>query len=614
MRAVRSSERRASAASVEREDARREQRRVGGSADRHRRDRHAGRHLRDREQRVEAFEACDSTGTPITGSCVLVGDHARQVRRAAGAGDDRAQTARPAPQPRSGTSGRACGAPRRLSVSYGTPSSCSIVAAARIVSRSDVEPMMIPTSGVSIALAFGSPEVSPSTANARARCVSPSGSITGRGAARCTCGSASIPGEIADDLARIADARLRQRPLLPALGRLPARTATAWTARCWPGSSSVMELIAAAGLRAMPTLFCGHMSGVNWLPSWTLDPPRPKAGAFAPSPRTGESPYGSGDLYDGALLRSAASARARSRRRAARASRPCSRGISATSSATSASPHRPPTRASGANGSPTISQSRLGHPVTGGIHGEDLTYDRHIRPSSICEPWAFATMHGYSVYSEFAREPHRYRSRAVSGRADGVDVGQAGALQRVRQPDVPAGEAIAVRSFSTARRTVARNPGRRSGPRCVRLPQRSRNGRLRDGRARSPARAAAGWVRIGGAGPTTTMTLRETPPFDRAPHELTFGIVRSDGSDEARGGGACGVRAGSAQRRRSPRSGRCSSRPTMPICRVRPTMPTLDFWSSIFEDDPGHRCFLGHRARACGSGRTRRLCGVRRGA
>ena len=24
--------------------------------------------------------------------------------------------------------------------------------------------------------------------------------------------------------------------------------------------------------------------------------------------------------------------------------------------------------------------------------------------------------------------------------------------------------------------------------------------------------------------------LRDTPPFDRAPHELTFGIVRSDGT------------------------------------------------------------------------------------
>ncbi|MGA7356319.1 MAG: hypothetical protein WBW76_12895, partial [Candidatus Cybelea sp.] len=34
---------------------------------------------------------------------------------------------------------------------------------------------------------------------------------------------------------------------------------------------AMMDRIAEAGLRAMPTLFCGHMSGVNWLPAWTLE-------------------------------------------------------------------------------------------------------------------------------------------------------------------------------------------------------------------------------------------------------------------------------------------------------------------------------------------------------
>src|SRR5271165_3788449 len=37
---------------------------------------------------------------------------------------------------------------------------------------------------------------------------------------------------------------------------------------------AVMERIAEAGLQAMPTLFCGHMSGVNWLPGWALEPAR----------------------------------------------------------------------------------------------------------------------------------------------------------------------------------------------------------------------------------------------------------------------------------------------------------------------------------------------------
>ena len=45
-----------------------------------------------------------------------------------------------------------------------------------------------------------------------------------------------------------------------------------------------------------------------------------------------------------------------------------------------------------------------GAATSGGMHGEDLDHDRRIRPSSIALPWPFATMHGYSVYSAFARD------------------------------------------------------------------------------------------------------------------------------------------------------------------------------------------------------------------
>ena len=34
---------------------------------------------------------------------------------------------------------------------------------------------------------------------------------------------------------------------------------------------AVMARIDDAGLKAMPTLFCGNMSGVNWLPAWALE-------------------------------------------------------------------------------------------------------------------------------------------------------------------------------------------------------------------------------------------------------------------------------------------------------------------------------------------------------
>ena len=34
---------------------------------------------------------------------------------------------------------------------------------------------------------------------------------------------------------------------------------------------TVVALAADAGLQTVPTLFCGFMSGVNWLPAWALD-------------------------------------------------------------------------------------------------------------------------------------------------------------------------------------------------------------------------------------------------------------------------------------------------------------------------------------------------------
>jgi len=208
------------------------------------------------------------------------------------------------------------------------------------------------------------------------------------------------PGEIAEDMARLATLGfdsvrffLRWADFQPEPHRMD-RTMLARLER-------VMELIAAAGLRAMPTLFCGHMSGVNWLPSWTLDPARP-AGRFRTITEDGESPYGCGDLYSGPLLQA--------QRLLAREAGAALRGHPAVLAWDLGNEFsnvaEPASIEEGREWSKRLTddlQSVSGHPVTGGIHGEDLTRNRNIRPSSIAEPWIFATMHGYSVYSDFSR-------------------------------------------------------------------------------------------------------------------------------------------------------------------------------------------------------------------
>ncbi|MBV8499178.1 MAG: beta-galactosidase, partial [Candidatus Eremiobacteraeota bacterium] len=66
---------------------------------------------------------------------------------------------------------------------------------------------------------------------------------------------------------------------------------------------AVMDRIAGAGLKAMPTLFCGHMSGVNWLPAWTLER-RTTHGRFRTIANGAVVDRSIGDFYaDPALLR-----------------------------------------------------------------------------------------------------------------------------------------------------------------------------------------------------------------------------------------------------------------------------------------------------------------------
>jgi endo-1,4-beta-mannosidase len=335
------------------------------------------------------------------------------------------------------------------------------------------------------------------------------------------------PGEIADDMARLAALGfdsvrffLRWADFQPEQHRMD-RTMLARLER-------VMELIAAAGLRAMPTLFCGHMSGVNWLPAWTLDRTR-DAGRFRTITEAGEAPYGIADFYTGRLLEA--------QRFHAREAGAVLRGhpaVLAWDLGNEFSNLREPASAADAREwSKRLTddlQSISGHPVTGGLHGEDLTLDRRLRPSSIAEPWAFATMHGYSVYSAFSR-----------GRLD-VDVvpflasltaslagkpvlfsefgnptcppGKSSPYDRVPLPDDP--PLPEVPPDDPLRATYA----------CLDENEMATYARGVLERLHAQGRLGAYWW----CWADYHDDLRGTPPFDRAPHELSFGIVRSDGS------------------------------------------------------------------------------------
>ena len=314
-------------------------------------------------------------------------------------------------------------------------------------------------------------------------------------------------GEIDEDFARLA-----------AMGLETVRFFLLWEAFA-PGRETldtialqrfdlVLSRAAMHGLQTIPTLFTGHMSGVNWLPEWTLDAHRP-VGRFRTFAGGRESPYGIGDFYRGALFDA--------QRRLARALGERARrhpAVYAWDLGNEFSNLREPDSAEVAHTwSATLTEdleetSEL--PVTGGLHGEDLTLDRRLRPSSICAPWAFATMHGYPVYSSFARSP-----------GDPEVVPFLAALTRTF-----AVKPLLFSEFGNP--TCTLSDASDGTMRC--LDEDAMGLYATDVLIRLHARGAIGalwwcWADY-------VPQLAQSPPFDRAPHELHFGIVRADGSEK----------------------------------------------------------------------------------
>jgi len=288
---------------------------------------------------------------------------------------------------------------------------------------------------------------------------------------------------------------------------------------------AVMDAFADARLRAMPTLFCGHMSGVNWLPEWTLDPATPH-GRFRTIAAGRESPYGIGDIYADEALLAAQELFARTvgaRLRAHPALYLWDLGNEFSNI------REPKTPQDAATWSDRLTQALIdssGAGATGGIHGEDLERFRGILPSSIAAPWTVASMHGYSVYSPFSRGrldaevvpylselAHACTQKRVLFTEFGNPTcppGTESPFDRVPLPGDPLADAptasfacLTEREMSTYAATVL------------------------DKLQRSGALGAFWWCWADYAS-----GIAHLPPFDKAPHELTFGIVRNDGSEK----------------------------------------------------------------------------------
>jgi endo-1,4-beta-mannosidase len=268
---------------------------------------------------------------------------------------------------------------------------------------------------------------------------------------------------------------------------------------------AVIARIDDAGLRAMPTLFCGHMSGVNWLPLWTLER-EATPGRFRTIANGATVERAIGDFYASPELLRAQVLFARRVGERVR-DHPAIFGWDLGNEFSNL--REPATPSQAAEWSARLTEALLessGIGASGGMHGEDLDHDRRLRPSSVAAPWPYAMMHGYSVYSAFAR--------------DRLDTNVVPFLCQLQQ------------SFSGKRVLFAEfgNPecppgsSRVDGFACLDENEMAQYaGGVID---RLVARGALGafWWCWADYDPA----LAKLPPFDLAPHELRFGIVRSD--------------------------------------------------------------------------------------
>ncbi len=270
----------------------------------------------------------------------------------------------------------------------------------------------------------------------------------------------------------------------------------------------MMDIVADTGLQAMPTLFCGHMSGCNWLPYWALERGS-TSGRFRTITNDTVVDASIGDFYADPVLLSAqvyCAQRIGERAQGHPAMLVWDLGNEFSNL------RIPDSSRDAAEWSIRLSATLLdvsGFGATGGMHGEDFDKDRNLRPSSIAQPWVFPTMHGYSVYSAFTRDPLDTNVVPFLCQLQQSFSGKRVLFSEFGNPECPPGGASQVDGFACLDENEMAEYGR---------------GVLE----RLHARGALGalWWCWADYDPS----LANVPPFDKAPHELRFGVVRSDGT------------------------------------------------------------------------------------
>ena len=278
---------------------------------------------------------------------------------------------------------------------------------------------------------------------------------------------------------------------------------------------TVADVAQRAGLRVMPTLFTGHMSGIDLIPGWALGgtqrDPRFRVVSDGRVVDVGlRNWYVDDDVARAQALLASRAAEALAGHEALWAW-----DLGNENSNCCIPPDRQAARAWLSHMTSAIRDADAGARLTIGIHMEDLEEDRRLGPREAAEACDFLTMHGYPTYARWARGDADaalvpFLARVTRWLGGGLDVlfSEFG-LPTYRRAD-PAGERARSTSVSplVEETEAARYVGRvLTG--------------LRDG----GAAGAMLWC-YSDYDPRTF----SRPPLDEAIHERSFGAWRADGS------------------------------------------------------------------------------------
>jgi endo-1,4-beta-mannosidase len=278
---------------------------------------------------------------------------------------------------------------------------------------------------------------------------------------------------------------------------------------------STLHLASAAGLVVMPTLFTGHMSGVNWIPPWALGGDAGDARFRVVSGRRVEASRLASWYTDASITRAQSSLAGEVAGALSGHEALWAWDLGNENSNCVVPPDKAHAREWLLRMTDAIRGADAGALVTLGLHMEDLEQDRMLGPREAAEVCDFLTMHGYPGYAAWTDGPTDHRllpflARVTRWLGGGVEV----LFSEFGVPTYRTGDPAGERAIAASATALVEEQAAAS------YVERALHALLECG-----STGAMLWCHADYA-----ENIWGLPPLDLAVHERSFGLWRADAS------------------------------------------------------------------------------------